>query len=67
MLTSEDYRQLSNQVAQLAIASSAPSVAEALMAIALDYASRATKLSETTDVEQRQRNKRYSPVEGFGD
>ena len=39
MLTSEDYRQLSNQLAQLAIAASAPNVAEALMAKASELLS----------------------------
>jgi hypothetical protein len=38
MLNCEDYKQLSNRFAQLAIASSAPTVAKALMAIAFDYA-----------------------------
>ena len=67
LLTSEDYKQLSNRFAELAIASSAPSVAEALRAIALDYASRAAKLSETAAGEQQQQNRRHSPVDGFGD
>jgi hypothetical protein len=42
-VTAEDYRQLSNRFARLAIESAVPSVAEALMAIAFDYASRAAK------------------------
>jgi hypothetical protein len=66
VLTSEDCRQLSNRFAQIAIGSSEPTVAEALMVIAFNYASRACKLSETTDDDQ-QRNKRCSSVEGFGD
>ena len=37
MLTSESYKQLSDRCAQLAIASTAPSIAEALMALAFDY------------------------------
>jgi hypothetical protein len=41
-VTNEDYKQLSNRFASLAIESAAPSVAEALMAIALDCARRAT-------------------------
>ena len=44
MLTSEDYKELSNRFARLAIESGAPSVAEALLAMALDYASRAGDL-----------------------
>jgi hypothetical protein len=41
-VTTEDYKQLSNRFATLAIESAALSVAEALMGIAFDYASRAT-------------------------
>jgi hypothetical protein len=37
MVTSEDYRQMANQSAQLAIGCAAPSVAQALLALALDY------------------------------
>ena len=37
MLTSADYREMANRSAQLAIASPAPSVAEALLALALHY------------------------------
>lgn len=37
MLSSESYNQLSDRCAQVAIASSAPSVAQALMALAFDY------------------------------
>jgi hypothetical protein len=45
MLNCEDYKQLSNRFAQLAIASSAPTVAKALMAIAFDYAPRASAVT----------------------
>jgi hypothetical protein len=45
MLTSEDYKQLSNRFARLAIDSAVPSVAEGLLAIAFDYARRATNAS----------------------
>jgi hypothetical protein len=64
MLTSEDYRQMANRSAQLAIACSAPSLAEALMALALDYA-RAARLSPPTDAKQAQ-YLRQEPC-GFGD
>jgi len=43
MATSQDYRQMANRSAQLAIASSAPSVAQALLALALDYMALAAK------------------------
>jgi hypothetical protein len=65
MFTSGDNKQLSNRFAQLAIAHLASR--EALMAIALDYASRAAKLSETAAGEQQQQNRRHNPVDGFGD
>jgi len=38
MSTAEDYKQLSNRFAQLAISSSTPSVAQALLALALCHA-----------------------------
>jgi hypothetical protein len=37
MATSEDYRQMANRSAQLAIACFAPGIAQALLALALDY------------------------------
>ena len=37
MATSEDYRQMANRSVQLAIGCAAPSVAQALLALALDY------------------------------
>ena len=64
MLNCEDYKQLSNRFAQLAIASSAPSVAKALMAIAFDYASRAVEVHQVAAGEQK---RWHHPVEGFGD
>ena len=64
MLTSEDCRHLCHRFAELAIASSEPTVAEALMAIAFEYASQAAKLSAMSADE---RNELYNPVGGFGD
>jgi hypothetical protein len=55
---------MANRSAQLAIACSAPSLAEALMALALDYA-RAARLSQPTDAKQAQ-YLRQDPS-GFGD
>ena len=63
MPTSEDYRQMANRSAQLAMASSSPSLAEALMALALDYA-RAASRSQRTDA--RQPSLQQDPS-GFGD
>ena len=64
MLNCEDYKQLSNRFAQLAIASSAPSVAKALMAIAFDYASRAVEVHQVAAGEQK---RWHDPVDGVGD
>jgi hypothetical protein len=41
MLTSEDHKERSNCFARLAIESTAPTLAAALVALAFDYASRA--------------------------
>jgi hypothetical protein len=65
MLDCEDYKLLSNRFAQLAIASPAPSVTKALLAIALDYASRAAQVHQVETVEQQK--SRHDPVDGFGD
>ena len=60
MLTSEDYRQMADRSAQLAIACSAPSVSEALMTLALNYISLAA-------AEQQQREMQEDPSAGYGD
>src|SRR5437016_4237875 len=60
-IASRPARQLSTRFARLAIASAAPSVAEALMAIAFDYASKATKANQTAASERR-----HDQVDGFG-
>jgi hypothetical protein len=59
MPTSEDYRQMANRSAQLAIECSAPSVAQALLALGLDYMALAARLGEPAVVQQ-------DPA-GFGD
>jgi hypothetical protein len=64
MPTSEEYRQMANRTAQIAIACAAPSVTETLMALALDYMAQAAKLSRSaTATQQRQQD----PSDGFGD
>jgi|Tabmets5t2r1_1033131.scaffolds.fasta_scaffold131907_1 hypothetical protein len=65
MLNCEDYKQLSNRFAQLAIASSAPTVAKALMAIAFDYASRAATVHQVAAGEHQK--SRHDQIDGFGD
>jgi hypothetical protein len=63
MLTSESYKQLSDRCAQIAIASSTPSVAQALMALAFDYLARANESASPAMGQQRHEE----PVDGFGD
>jgi hypothetical protein len=67
MLTCEDYKEMANRVARLAIACSAPSVAEALMALALDHARRAAQLSEQGPASERQGRRPRDPSAGYGD
>jgi hypothetical protein len=67
MLTCEDYKEMSNRVARLAIACSAPSVAEALMALALDHVKRAAQLSEQGVANERQGRRPRDPSAGYGD
>jgi hypothetical protein len=66
-LTCEDYKEMANRVARLAIASPAPSVAEALMALALDHVRRAAQLSERGAANERQGRKPRDPSAGYGD
>jgi hypothetical protein len=66
MLTSESYKQLSDRCAQLAIATSAPSVAQALMALAFDYLTLADMPAPPAG-QQRQQRMHQEPADGFGD
>jgi hypothetical protein len=59
MPTSEDYRQMANRCAQLALGCSAPSVAHALLALALKYMALAAGLDQPSEMEQESA--------GFGD
>ena len=63
MLSSEGYKQLSDRCVQVAIASSAPSVAQALMALAFDYLTRANESASPAMWQQRHQE----PIDGFGD
>jgi hypothetical protein len=49
----EDYKQLAERCMELASDSSAPTVAEALRALALDYLMRAAKLRRREPIESR--------------
>ena len=65
MPTSEAYKRMANRCAELAIVSSAPSIAAALLALALDYMALANKLDQTVPKEgQRQEIQEESD---FGD
>jgi hypothetical protein len=52
MPTSEDYKQMANRSAQLAIACSAPSVAQALLALGLEYMALAARLGQAAEMQQ---------------
>ena len=67
MPTSEDYRQMANRSAQLAIACSAPSVAGALLALALDYMALADGLGAPAVARQPQQQEMQQDPAGFGD
>jgi hypothetical protein len=64
MATSEDYRQMANRSAQLAIGCAAPSVAQALLALALDYMALAVKHGQPAG--RQHQHMRQDPA-GFGD
>jgi type IV secretory pathway VirB2 component (pilin) len=67
MPTSEDYRQLANRTAQIAIACSAPSVAAALLALALEYMALADGLSRPVFAKEQQLQEMQQGPVGFGD
>ena len=64
MATPEDYHQMANRSAQLAIACSAPSVAQAFLALALDYMALAAKHGQPEAATHQ--HMRQDPA-GFGD
>jgi hypothetical protein len=65
MLMSEDYRQMADRSAQLAVACREPSVAKSLLALALDYMLLSTTLSQPAG--QRPQMQQHDPAAGFGD
>jgi hypothetical protein len=65
MLTVEDYKWLSNRVAQLAIASQDPRLAQTLLELALDYM-QAARLSQSAATEQLQLRGQQDSIDGFG-
>jgi len=64
MATSEDYRQMANRSVQLAIGCAAPSVAQVLLALALDYMVLAAKHGNPAAAQHQ--HMRQDPA-GFGD
>ena len=64
MVASEEYRQLAQRCVKLAIVSSAPSVAGALMALASDYLAQSHGSSEPSAA---QRQMPLDTAAGFGD
>jgi hypothetical protein len=64
MATSEDYRKMADRSAQLAIGCAAPSVAQAFLALALDYMALAAKHGQPAAATHQ--HMRQDPA-GFGD
>jgi hypothetical protein len=72
MPTPEDYRQMANRSAQLAIACSAPSVAHALLALGLEYMALAARPGPPEEMQQGsagfgQPAEMQQASDGFGD
>jgi hypothetical protein len=67
MPTSEDYRQIANRTAQIAIACSAPSVAGALLALAVEYMALADRFGQPVVAKEQQLQEMQHDPTGFGD
>jgi hypothetical protein len=67
MLTSEDYRQMADRSAQLAIACAAPDLAKALMALALDYMTLANRPTQPGSGKPVRAQMLQDSSVGFGD
>jgi hypothetical protein len=67
MPTSEDYRQMANRAAQIAITCSAPSVAAALLGLALEYMALADGLSWPILEKEQQLQEMQQDPAGYGD
>ena len=69
MPTSDDYRQMANRAAQIAIGCSAPSVARALLGLALTYMALADGVSQPTverEIVKQLQEMQEDPA-GYGD
>jgi hypothetical protein len=67
MPTSEDYRQMANRAAQIAITCSAPSVAAALLGLVLEYMALADGLSRPILEKEQQLQEMQQDPAGYGD
>jgi hypothetical protein len=67
MPTFEDYRQMADRAAQLAIACSAPSIAGALLALAVEYMALADRLGQSAVAKEQQLQEMQQDPAGFGD
>jgi hypothetical protein len=67
MPTCEDYKQMADRVAQLAITTSAPTLSQALMALAVDHMTRAARLSELQASQQQPGPMQQDQFAGYGD
>jgi phosphoglycerate dehydrogenase-like enzyme len=67
MPTSKDHKEMADRLVQLAIACTAPSVAEALMALALDHMRQVTALNELTVASQQKQSTEQDQAAGYGD
>ena len=63
----EDYRRMADRAAQLAIACSAPSVAGALLALAVEYMALADRLGQSAVAKEQQLQEMQQDPAGFGD
>jgi hypothetical protein len=62
MPTFEDYRQTADWAAQLAIACSAPSIAGALLALAVEYMALADRLGQSAVAKEQQLQMQQDPA-----
>jgi hypothetical protein len=67
MPSSEDYRQMANRAAKIAIACSAPSVAAAMLALALEYMALADWLNRPAVAQEQQLQEMQQDPKGYGD
>jgi hypothetical protein len=67
MVSSEEYNQLAQRCARLAIACSVPSIAGALTLLALDYLAQSDRVSQQSAAQPQQHELALDTSAGFGD